>query len=86
MKNKLTDIYLAGGAAGSVLLPQAIARLYPQILAPAAPNLPNSLPYCTGVCGSCGGSCLTSACAVIWLGCCAYLKKESNDHEKVMEK
>lgn len=32
------------------------------------------------------GSCITSACAVIWLGCCAYLKKESNDHEKVMDK
>lgn len=86
MKNKLTKIYLAAGAAGSVLLPQAVARLYPQILAPAATNIANALPYCTGACGACGGSCLTSACAVIWLGCCAYCNKESAKHEKALEK
>ena len=79
MKNKLTDIYLAGGAAGSVLLPQAVARLYPQILAPVAPNIAHA--YCTGVCGSCGGSGLTSTWAVILLGCCAYFKKESKYYE-----
>ena len=77
MKNKLTNICLAGGAAGSVLLPQAVTRLYPQILAPLAPAASGTLPYCTGVCGACGGSCIASACAVIWLGCCAYFKKES---------
>lgn len=86
MKRNLNNLFLAGGAAGSIVLPQAAARLYPQLLAPAAPKIAAALPYCTGVCGSCGGSCLTSACAVIWLGCCAYLKKESNDHEKVMDK
>lgn len=75
MKRNLSNIFLAGGAAGSVLLPQAVAQTSPQLLAGAAPKIAATLPYCTGVCGSCGGSCLTSACAVIWLGCCAYLKK-----------
>lgn len=81
MKRNLTNILLAGGAAGSVLLPQTVVQNSPQLLASAAPKIAATLPYCTGVCGACGGSCITSACAVIWLGCCAYLKKENPHYE-----
>lgn len=81
MKRNLSNIFLAGGAAGSVLLPQAVVQTSPQLLADAAPKIAATLPYCTGACGSCGGSCIASACAVIWLGCCAYFKKETPHYE-----
>ncbi len=75
MKRDLSNMLLASGAAGSVVLPQALVKFDPQLLAAAAPKISAALPYCTGACGSCGGSCIVGACAVIWLGCCAYLKK-----------
>lgn len=82
MKRNLKNIILAGGAAGSIVLPQAASKLYPQLLNAAAPQISAALPYCTGVCGSCGGSCITGACAAIWLGCCAYFKKEASNYEQ----
>ncbi|MDO4920638.1 MAG: hypothetical protein Q4E64_02255 [Phascolarctobacterium sp.] len=81
MKRDLSNLFLVGGAAGSVVLPQALVKFHPQFLAAAAPKISATLPYCTGACGSCGGSCIAGACAVLWLGCCAYLNKETQYYE-----
>nr|MBP7223742.1 hypothetical protein [Phascolarctobacterium sp.] len=54
--NKLSQLALGGGAAASILLPQAVTKAMPQLFASIAPVTAQTLPYCTGVCGSCGGS------------------------------
>lgn len=75
MKQNMHNFGLACGAAGSIVLPQAITGTWPQLFASAAPFASGTVPGCTGVCGSCGGSCIASVGALLWLGCCTYLKK-----------
>ena len=50
--NKLSQLALGGGAAASILLPQAVTKAMPQLFAGIAPVTAQTLPYCTGVCGS----------------------------------
>ena len=50
--NKLSQLVLGGGAAASILLPQAVTKAMPQLFAGIAPVTAQTLPYCTGVCGS----------------------------------
>lgn len=78
MTENLQNISLAGGAAGAVVLPQAIVSNFPNIFAAAAPYTAGTLPCCTGVCGSCGGTCIASAGALLWLACCTYLRKRGH--------
>ena len=54
--NKLSQLALGGGAAASILLPQAFTKAMPQLFTSIAPVTAQTLPYCTGVCGSCVGS------------------------------
>lgn len=54
--NKLSQLALGGGAAASILLPQAVTKAMPQLFTSIAPVTAQTLPYCTGVCGSCVGS------------------------------
>lgn len=58
--NKLTNLTLGSSAAAAILLPQAVTKAAPQLFTKLAPFTAQTLPYCTGVCGSCGGSCLGS--------------------------
>lgn len=67
MINKENMTY-AGLGAGSVVLPQIIARGFPNLLTNLAPLAQNTLPYCTGVCGACGGACFSSLGIVAALG------------------
>ena len=75
MKQNVQNLGLACGAAGSIVLPQAVTGTWPQLFAAAAPVVSGALPGCTGVCGACGGSCLAGVSALAWLGCCVYFKK-----------
>lgn len=54
--DKLSSLALGGSAAAVILLPQAITKAVPQLFTRVAPYTAQTLPYCTGVCGSCGGS------------------------------
>lgn len=54
--NKLSQLALGGGATASILLPQALTKVMPQLFTNVAPITAQTLPYCTGVCGSCVGS------------------------------
>lgn len=80
MDAKAQNLVLAGGAAGTIVLPQAITSAWPQLFGAIAPVTANTLPYCTGVCGSCGGGCVGSIGALLWMGACALTKhkREAN--------
>lgn len=54
--DKLSRLALGGSAAAVILLPQAITKAVPQLFTRVAPYTAQTLPYCTGVCGSCLGS------------------------------
>jgi len=73
MVNKENMAY-AGLGAGSVILPNLIAQSYPSLLASLTPIAQITLPYCTGVCGACGGACLSSMGIVAALGIAAKYK------------
>ena len=75
-KNNLRDLYMTAGAAGSVLIPQALVRTWPSFFATVAPLTSNALPVCTGSGGACGGTCLTSISMLLWLGSCKYINKK----------
>ena len=74
MMNKEQGLIFSG-AASSLLIPQAISQVLPETLAKAAPLVQNLSSSCTGVCGSCGGTCLTGLCAMGYLGAVALWKK-----------
>lgn len=80
MQEKLQNITLGGGAAATIVLPQAVTSSWPQLFASVAPLTSGTLPACTGVCGSCGGSCVGSLGALLWLVTTALLKG-GNKHE-----
>ena len=50
--DKLSSLALGGSAAAVILLPQAITKAVPQLFTRVAPYTAQTLPYCTGVCGS----------------------------------
>ena len=77
IKNNLRELYITAGAAGSVLIPQAMVSTWPSFFATVAPLPSNALPACTGSCGACGGTCVTSISMLLWLGSCIYIYKKS---------
>lgn len=60
--DKLSSLALSGSAAAAILLPQAITKAVPQFFTRVAPYT-----YCTGVCGSCGASCVGSVAVIAFL-------------------
>lgn len=77
--NKLTNLTLGSIAAAAILLPQAVTKAAPQLFTKLAPFTAQTLPYCTGVCGSCGGSCLGSLTIIAFL---AMLDKIKGKHKE----
>lgn len=71
-----SKLALGGGAAASIMLPQAITRALPQLFSGIAPLTANTLPYCTGVCGSCGGTCAASIGTMAFLALAAKFKHQ----------
>lgn len=78
-KSNLKDASMMVGAVGSIILPQAIVNTWPSLFARLALLTSNNLPACTGSCGACGGTCLTSVSAVLWLGCCIFTNKTNEE-------
>lgn len=76
---KLANLALGGGAAATILLPQAITQALPQLFTRLAPLTAQALPYCTGVCGSCGGSCVGSLTVIAFLAALAKVKGKTNN-------
>lgn len=64
--DKLSSLALSGSAA-AILLPQAITKAVPQLFTRVVPYTAQALPYCTGVCGSCGASCVGSVAVIAFL-------------------
>lgn len=77
--NKLTNLTLGSSAAAAILLPQAVTKAAPQLFTKLAPFTAQTLPYCTGVCGSCGGSCIGSLTIIAFL---AMLDKIKGKHKE----
>lgn len=77
--NKLTNLTLGSSAAAAILLPQAVTKAAPQLFTKLAPFTAQTLPYYTGVCGSCGGSCLGSLTIIAFL---AMLDKIKGKHKE----
>ena len=73
-QENLTSLALGSSAAATILLPQAITKAMPQAFAGIAPITAQALPYCTGVCGSCGGSCVGALTTMLFLVFCAKTK------------
>ncbi len=72
----VSKLAFGGGAAASIMLPQAITRALPQLFTGIAPLTANTLPYCTGICGSCGGTCAASIGAMAFLTLAAKFKHQ----------
>ena len=81
--NKLSQLALGGGAAASILLPQALTKVMPQLFTNVAPIIAQTLPYCTGVCGSCGGSCVGSVSVMAFLAILAKYKHQSYKEDSI---
>lgn len=81
--NKLSQLALGGGAAASILLPQAVTKAMPQLFAGIAPVTAQTLPYCTGVCGCCGGSCVGSVGVMAFLAILAKYKHQSYKEDSI---
>ncbi|WP_304109290.1 hypothetical protein [Phascolarctobacterium succinatutens] len=73
-QENLTSLALGSSAAATILLPQAITKAMPQAFAGIAPITAQALPYCTGVCGSCGGSCVGALTTMLFLAFCTKAK------------
>ena len=79
--NKLSQLVLA-----AVLLPASSAQLlrsYATAFAGIAPVTAQTLPYCTGVCGSCGGSCVGSVGVMAFLAILAKYKHQSYKEDSI---
>ena len=79
--NKLTNLALGSSAAAAILLPQTITKAAPQLFTKLAPFTAQTLPYCTGVCGSCGGSCLGSITVIAFLATLAKIKGKHKEEQ-----
>lgn len=80
---KLSQLALGGGAAASILLPQALTKAMPQLFTGIAPVTVQALPYCTGVCGSCGESCVGSVGVMAFLAILAKYKHQSYKEDSI---
>lgn len=78
-KTTLNNLALGGGAAAAILLPQAVTRAVPQLFTRVAPLTAQTLPYCTGVCGSCGGTCIGSLTVITFLTVLAKIKNTQKE-------
>ena len=78
-KTTLNTLALGGGAAAAILLPQAVTRAVPQLFTRVAPLTAQTLPYCTGVCGSCGGTCIGSLTVITFLTVLAKIKNTQKE-------
>lgn len=76
----LSNLALGSSAAAAILLPQAVTKAVPQLFTKVAPFTAQTLPYCTGICGSCGGSCVGSLTVIAFL---AILAKVKGNHKEV---
>lgn len=83
LSDKLSSLALGGSAAAVILLPQAITKAVPQLFASIAPVTAQTLPYCTGVCGSCGGSCVGSVGVMAFLAILAKYKHQSYKEDSI---
>lgn len=79
--NKLTNLTLGSSAAAAILLPQTVTKAAPQLFTKLAPFTAQTLPYCTGVCGSCGGSCLGSLTIIAFLAMLAKIKGKHKENQ-----
>lgn len=79
--NNLTNMTLGSSAAAAILLPQAVTKAAPQLFTKLAPFTAQTLPYCTGVCGSCGGSCLGSLTIIAFLAMLAKIKGKHKEEQ-----
>ena len=78
-KCNLKNASMMVGAASSIILPQAVVNTWPSLFVRLAPLTSNNLPACTGSCGACGGTCLTSVSVALWLGCCIFTNKTNEE-------
>ena len=83
LSDKLSSLALGGSAAAVILLPQAITKAVPQLFTRVAPYTAQTLPYCTGVCGSCGGSCVGSVGVMAFLAILAKYKHQSYKEDSI---
>lgn len=83
LSDKLTSLALGGSAAAVIFLPQAITKAVPQLFTRVAPFTAQTLPYCTGVCGSCGGSCVGSVGVMAFLTILAKYKHQSYKEDSI---
>lgn len=79
--NKLTNLTLGSSAAAAILLPQAVTKAAPQLFTKLAPFTAQTLPYCTGICGNCGGSCLGSLTIIAFLAILAKIKGKHKEEQ-----
>lgn len=82
--NSLTNLALGSSAAAAILLPQAVTQAMPQLFARVAPLTAQTLPYCTGVCGSCGASCVGSVTVIAFLAALAKIKGKNRNVNKLI--
>lgn len=77
----MSSLYLGGGAAASVLLPQLLAaqNFFLEKLAPLAGTI---APLCGGNCPACGGICLSGAGAALFLGSCKFFYKNLKNKDE----
>ena len=73
-QENLSSLALGSSAAATILLPQAITKAMPQAFVGIAPITAQTMPYCTGICGSCGGSCVGALTTMLFLAFCAKTK------------
>lgn len=74
-KPQLANLALGSSAAATIILPQALTKAMPEIFANIAPITAQTLPYCTGVCGNCGGSCIGSVGIAVFLSILAKMRR-----------
>lgn len=77
--DSLTKLALSASAAAAILLPQTVTKAVPQLFTKVAPLTTQTLPYCTGVCGSCGGSCVGSISIIAFLAIIAKFKGKQKE-------
>lgn len=77
-KSQLANLALGSSAAATILLPQALTKAMPQAFASIAPITAQTLPYCTGVCGNCGGSCIGSIGVAVFLSILAKMRRKTS--------
>lgn len=75
MNKVLRDSLWGAGAAGSVLSGQLLSVSNIATTLSFATATQQVLPGCTGVCGACAGSCISSVAVATFIGVCAWQNK-----------